>query len=290
MRTSSILVGGALAMALTAGTPVAAQQGTVVATSGERISGHIRDMDKNGFTVQIPGTERRIMTADIAMVEFTAGGRAPTADERERLRQGRQLAILKGGTALVGSIVEYERTMGGALAGLPKDHAFRIRFQIENGAERSFLSSDIARLYFKDIAAEATAGTAGQAPVTSGGVTKLEVDAARQWTDTGLVVRPGEVLRFEASGQVQLSSDPNDVAHSGGSLTGRYATGAPLPRALAGALIGRIDNGQPFAIGNQTTVTMPAAGRLFIGINDDHVEDNSGQFVLTIERQTVRRR
>jgi hypothetical protein len=55
--------------------------------------------------------------------------------------------------------------------------------------------------------------------------------------------------------------------------------GAPIPGALAGALIGRVGNGQPFAIGDQTiALPMPAAGQLFLGINDDHCADNRGQF------------
>ena len=40
----------------------------------------------------------------------------------------------------------------------------------------------------------------------------------------------------------------------------------------AGALVGRIGNGEPFAIGNQTSVAMPESGQLFLGVNDDHAE------------------
>ena len=61
-----------------------------------------------------------------------------------------------------------------------------------------------------------------------------------------------------------------------------FAPGAPLPRALAGALLGRIGSGQPFAIGNLTSVVMPADGELFLGVNDDGLNDNSGQFTVTV--------
>ena len=44
--------------------------------------------------------------------------------------------------------------------------------------------------------------------------------------------------------------------------------------------IGR--GGRPFAIGNLPTVTMPAAGELFLGINDSNVKDNSGFFTVII--------
>jgi hypothetical protein len=67
------------------------------------------------------------------------------------------------------------------------------------------------------------------------------------------------------------------------------AAGAPLPQNFAGALIARIGNSAPFPIGDQTTVTMPANGQLFLGINDDHVQDNSGGFRVNIQRQNRRR-
>ena len=104
-----------------------------------------------------------------------------------------------------------------------------------------------------------------------------------------MTVRKGEVLSFNTTGEVQLSGDANDVAGTSGSKSGRKATGAPLPTALAGALIGRIGNGQAFAIGNQTTVQMPAAGQLFLGVNDDGFDDNQGEFRVDITRSATRR-
>ena len=59
--------------------------------------------------------------------------------------------------------------------------------------------------------------------------------------------------------------------------------GYSAPREY-GALIGRIDNGQPFFIGNQPAVRMPANGQLFLGINDDILNDNTGDFYVTISR------
>ena len=58
----------------------------------------------------------------------------------------------------------------------------------------------------------------------------------------------------------------------------------PIPNAPAGALVGRIDNGQPFLIGRNTSVRMPANGTLFLGINDDNVTDNGGDFRVLIAR------
>jgi hypothetical protein len=103
---------------------------------------------------------------------------------------------------------------------------------------------------------------------------------------TPLTVRKGDRVVFNASGQVQLSSDANDVAEAAGSLTQRRAANAPLPQNLAGALIARVGNSAPFPIGNVTTpVTMPADGQLYLGVNDDEVGDNRGEFMVKLTRQ-----
>ena len=54
-----------------------------------------------------------------------------------------------------------------------------------------------------------------------------------------------------------------------------------MPRGTA-TLIGRIDSGLPFGIGDQSSITVPATGLLYLGTNDDNVSDNSGQFQVVI--------
>jgi hypothetical protein len=108
------------------------------------------------------------------------------------------------------------------------------------------------------------------------------VAANRQWTPTGIRVRQGDVLQFSSSGEIHFTGNPTDRAGVAGSPAHKFIGGAPLPTTLAGALIGRIDNGLPFGIGNQTTITVPASGLLYLGTNDDNVSDNSGQFQVTI--------
>ena len=49
-------------------------------------------------------------------------------------------------------------------------------------------------------------------------------------------------------------------------------------------LIARIGNAAPFPIGDVSTVTMPAAGQLFLGVNDDEVSDNRGEFLVNVSR------
>jgi hypothetical protein len=79
------------------------------------------------------------------------------------------------------------------------------------------------------------------------------------------------------------------MAGAAGSPANRTAANAPLPGTPIGALIGRVGNSQPFVIGNQTRVQMPAAGLLFVGINDDHLADNAGEFRVEIQGGRSRR-
>jgi Ca2+-binding EF-hand superfamily protein len=121
-------------------------------------------------------------------------------------------------------------------------------------------------------------------PVGSTGASRpLMVSAAERWTDTGIFVQAGQVLRFQASGTVQLSEDGNDVADPQGARSGRKAPNAPLPNAPAGALIARLGYGQPVLIGaGNSEVRVPRAGRLYLSVNDDHLADNNGEFRVVV--------
>jgi hypothetical protein len=90
------------------------------------------------------------------------------------------------------------------------------------------------------------------------------------------------VVHFDASGNVSLSQNAGDVGTPAGANSGRLAGNSPIPSAKGGMLIGRVTNGQPFAIGAQSDVTMPASGPLTLGINDDYVQDNKGNFTVNI--------
>ena len=81
-----------------------------------------------------------------------------------------------------------------------------------------------------------------------------------------------------------LSSDPNDIATPAGSQesAGTRAR-SPLPSSLAGALIGRVGNGPPFGIGDQTVHSRRRRRACSIlTVNDDDMNDNSGEFGVTI--------
>lgn len=110
----------------------------------------------------------------------------------------------------------------------------------------------------------------------------IRVNSQQRWTDTGVTVRAGDVIRFQTSGQIQLSDNSSDMAGSAGSLSRRTAPDAPISGVYAGALIGKIGAYQAFAIGDQGQITAPVSGRLYLGVNDDHLPDNRGEFIVTL--------
>lgn len=124
----------------------------------------------------------------------------------------------------------------------------------------------------------------GGAPAVAAaaGTETVRVNAQQRWTDAVLTVRAGDTITFDANGTITMSGDNNDTASPAGSSRGRTAPDAPVLNQLAGGLIMRIDSYGPIFIGNRRTITAPVSGRVYLGVNDDHLPDNQGEFVVTI--------
>jgi Ca2+-binding EF-hand superfamily protein len=127
----------------------------------------------------------------------------------------------------------------------------------------------------------ATASRAGTA-----GTRSVRVDPKLRWNDAGIDVRAGDVITFKATGTIQMSTGGGeDIATPAGSTTGRRASEAPILNQPAGALIARIGGVGPIFVGDRVEITAPATGRLYLGVNDDFLVDNSGQFTVVIGRR-----
>lgn len=169
-------------------------------------------------------------------------------------------------------------------------------------APRVFLASGIAALGF---AALAPGGRAPQVqtPAADGPAVKnVAVPADAGWVDTGIDVGPGEELVFRAAGEVSLQRGNPDAGCGPGGLD-LITVEQPVPDENLGALIGRVvqlvstrtdeDSGMEirdeifvlFFIGPERTVTVPVKGRLYLGLNENVLKDNAGEFTVLVSRR-----
>lgn len=111
----------------------------------------------------------------------------------------------------------------------------------------------------------------------------IVVSARTAWTDSGVSVRLGDLINVRSEGEIQWGPENSATAGPGG-VGGRAASSrAPVPTVEHAALIGRIGSGAPFLIGNrQGNFQAPNTGRLYLGINDDILSDNAGEFFVVI--------
>ncbi|HVP90703.1 MAG TPA: hypothetical protein VMS75_05735 [Terriglobales bacterium] len=134
-------------------------------------------------------------------------------------------------------------------------------------------------------------------------VKKMAVPAAAGWVDTGLDVLPGQELYFKASGEISLQKG-NPSANCGPAGLDLVTVQQPVPNQNLGALIGKIaqliavrrdeDTGDEVRdevaeyvfIGAESGLAAPAKGRLYLGVNEDVVRDNGGEFTVLIYRRS----
>ena len=102
------------------------------------------------------------------------------------------------------------------------------------------------------------------------------------WTDSGIDVRAGEDVFFSASGRVRWGPDRQD--EPSGERNSPHNDARPIPNRPAAALIGRVgEHEDPFFIGaDESPIRMRSSGRLFLGVNDDYLKDNTGSFRVMV--------
>jgi len=263
------------------------KQATLVMKNGDRHTGTLVYHNDANFNLIENGQDKAYRIEDVAVLDF-AGGQ-PTAAELAKLPASdasasdldRHMLVLRDGTVVHGRMYTIKPT-----AITVNTQSGHQDFDLNN-VSRLYVNPGTSRQLYASILSTGTAATSGTSGQAGGG---FVVSSRNQWTSTGITVRRGEILNFKTTGEVQLSTDTNDVASAAGSKAGRRpAANAPLPNQLAGGLLGRIGNSAPFGIGDQTSLAMPAAGVLFLGINDDSLGDNAGEFRVEIIRTAGRR-
>jgi hypothetical protein len=270
-RSLGFATGTALALLLAL--PAVAQQSAMfVLRSGEQVSGELVDMGGSGFQVRVGGSPRQIATGDVAVIDFSGSTSFPDS-EVNQVQNGKHLIVLSNGQIVSGNLFDIGGTQ-------PK----RISVHTDTG-NREFRSNEVRRIYLARPSGARAATPPPPAalgsstlPATGG---QIRVPGNQRWTDTGITVRKGDRVTFNASGQVQFSANASDTASSVGASSGQRPAG-PMANVPVGALLGRVGPVAVFAIGNQTSLTMPADGRLFLGVNDDQITDNHGEFTVDV--------
>ncbi len=128
---------------------------------------------------------------------------------------------------------------------------------------------------------------------------QVAVPAAAGWVDTGLDVEAGRELGFQATGEISLQVG-NPEAVCGPAGLDLRSLQQPLPEQNLGALVGKVaqvvgvrkdeETGEEipdeivrlFYIGPDRICAMPLSGRLYLGVNENVVRDNSGEFAVSV--------
>lgn len=257
----------------------AAERATFILTDGERaggtvafhggqnenqINGHLNLAQDNGADLTFPADQ-------VAVIDFTGG--QPLATELAQLGAG-QMLVMRDGTSQQGRFVNM---VGGET--LLWDNAA--------GQRQRFAIRDVSRVYLNPASARTVFNYHPAAVPTTGQMSgvAVRVDAQRAWTDTGLSVNAGDRVVFNASGQIAYGQGAGQTSDPNGNPAERRAS-YPVPTVPVGALLGRVGNSAPFAIGMQTQpLVMPASGRLMLGVNDNELGDNSGFYSVTVTKQ-----
>lgn len=264
-------------------TPFAQGNVTVQLRDGSRVQGRIEELTTDGtlFVRVSQHDQRRIPISSVALID-RVGGASGLPDTEVREAAGSQhLLLLSNGSSEKGQLVAIRGGQGSAQEGQARTFVFTL----SDGRQQQFDMNQVSRVYLGTYPFAAISGQSGSTGLDAGADTPgaIRVPANGGWVSTGLRVRRGEVITFNTTGEIQLSTNSADRARSAG--TPRTAAGAPVPNVNAGGLIGRIGNGTPFAIGDQASVPMPNAGLLYLAVNDDELSDNSGAFVVQLGRR-----
>lgn len=110
----------------------------------------------------------------------------------------------------------------------------------------------------------------------------VRVNARDAWTDTGVTLRPGQTIYFNATGRVRWGPGRQDGP--AGERNSPRNDARPIPSRPAASLIGRVGDGNDFFfIGDGSEgIRVRNGGTLYLGLNDDFLQDNSGSLAVTV--------
>ena len=203
---------------------------------------------------------QRLFAGVAVVLALTAGVRADTLYLRDGTRVQGELISVRNGT------VEFEERRGyggGRTVRFDRDEVVRIEFENNRSSNSgNFLSGG------------RPSGMRERQVIVSADV---------PWNDAGIDVRAGQTIYFEAQGQVRWGRDRRDGP--AGERNSPSNPNRPMGNRNAAALIGKVGNSSNdlFFIGDDSgAIRMRSSGRLYLGINDDVLTDNSGNFRVVV--------
>jgi hypothetical protein len=199
------------------------------------------------------------------------------------------LGVVAGGGALFADtlVLRDGRRVQGELVGVSRGE---IEFEERTGRSRRAVRiprQEVLRIEFD------SQGQAGWSPWeqsaqdgSTGGIPRgmrerhVNVTAREPWTDTGVDIRPGQTFYITSAGQIRWGRERRDGP--AGEDNSPYNAGRPLPDRPGAALLARVGNDLMFVGSQSGPFRVRSGGRLYLGINDDVFEDNTGAFRVTV--------
>lgn len=274
-RMLKLFVGAAVVTAAATSVLMAQVGVTLHLRNGESMAATLVDLGAGGFEVRVGNDTRMIPKDQVAWVDF--GGSVNVSQANlDNISGTNHLIVMKNGDTMIGNWDD----VGGTTP-------LRLSF-VTSGGNRDLTSNDVARIYMVRPGGNISTGGGGATPERGGMQAdgSVAVMANQPWTDTGMNVRSGEMLRFDVSRTIRVTTNDEATADGNTDVTARAVLrSVPVRSMPVGGLIGRVGNGQPFAIGTAPQpIRMPVNGRLWLGINDLSFNDNSGHFRVIISR------
>ncbi len=109
------------------------------------------------------------------------------------------------------------------------------------------------------------------------------IKASGDWRSSGVLVQKGVQYQITASGRWRISGIHSWVGPDG---IGTQSLFPILAGYTEGALIAKIGDNPPFAVGNSFRLQPPSDGLLYFRINDQNAGDNQGQVEVSVENVT----
>lgn len=163
---------------------------------------------------------------------------------------------------------------------------------MRSGSVRCFVLFILALIVFT-ASSQAQSSSVAARSAANGSTTEIVVpgETGLKWVNTGITVAVGDTVRLDAKGEVDVGSSwgihgPEGTTKFSEQPPGYY----PLETKLRYGLAGRITLGpgrkylptQTWVYGEKKEITASRSGILWLTVNDDSPEGNTGQFTVKI--------